>query len=72
VSKLFYSNKPVIGLDISLTGIKVMAIDANKWRVLGYGSLDLDPAAVQKSLNDPEDTYLGESISLAHSEATMQ
>ena len=62
MSKLFYSNKPVIGLDISLTGIKVMAIDANKWRVLGYGSLDLDPAAVQKSLNDPEDTYLGESI----------
>lgn len=62
MAKLFYSSKPVIGLDISLTGVKVMAIDANKWRVLGYGSLDLDPAAVQKSLDDPQDTYLGESI----------
>lgn len=62
MAKLFYNNKPVIGLDISLTGIKVMAIDANKWRVLGYGSLDLDPVAVQKSLDNPTDTYLGESV----------
>lgn len=62
MTKLFYSNKPVIGLDISLTGIKVMAIDANKWHVLGYGSLDLDPSAMQKSLDDPKDTYLTENI----------
>lgn len=62
MAKLFYSNKPVIGLDISLTGIKVMAIDAYKWRVLGYGSLDLDPSAVQKSLDNPDDAYLGENV----------
>ena len=63
MTKLFYSNKPIIGLDISLTGIKVMAIDASKWRVLGYGSIDLDPGAVQKSLDNPENTYLSENIS---------
>lgn len=63
MGKLFYKNKPLIGLDISLTGIKVMSIDANKWRVLGYGSLDLDPAEVQKALDDPEHPYLPDSIS---------
>lgn len=64
MAKLFYTNKPFIGLDISLTGIKVMSIDSKKWRVLGYGSLDLDPAEVQKALDDPESTYLSENIVL--------
>lgn len=62
MARLFYKNKPFIGLDISLTGVKVMSIDPKRWRVLGYGSLDLDPAEVQKSLDDPEHTYLGENI----------
>ena len=60
--KLFYNNKPIIGLDISQTGIKVMAVDPKKWLVLGYGSVDLDPAKVQKSL-DSSDGYLAENIS---------
>jgi type IV pilus assembly protein PilM len=61
MAKLFYKDKPVIGLDISQTGIKVMAIDPKKWSVLGYGSIDLDPAKVQDSL-DSDDTYLSENI----------
>jgi type IV pilus assembly protein PilM len=59
--KLFYKDKPIIGLDISQTGIKVMAVDPKKWLVLGYGSVDLDPAKVQKSL-DSSDNYLAENI----------
>lgn len=62
MSKLFYKSKPLIGLDISQTGIKVMAIDPKRWRVLGYGSLDLDPAKVQASFDHSEDTYLAENI----------
>lgn len=62
MSKLFYKEKPLIGLDISQTGVKVMAIDPKHWLVLGYGSLDLDPAKVQASLDDPEDGYLAENI----------
>lgn len=62
MSKLFFKDKPLIGLDISQTGIKVMAIDPKRWLVLGYGSLDLDPTKVQASLDSPEDTYLDESI----------
>lgn len=59
--KLFYKDKPIIGLDISQTGIKVMAVDPKKWSVLGYGSVDLDPAKVQASL-DGSDTYLGDNL----------
>lgn len=62
MAKLFYKDKPIIGLDISQTGIKVMAVDSKKWLVLGYGSADLDPAKVQKSL-EGGDNYLAENIS---------
>lgn len=61
MAKLFYRDKPLIGLDISQTNIKVMAVDPKKWLVLGYGSIDLDPVKVQKSL-ESKDTYLTESI----------
>ncbi len=61
MAKLFYKDKPIIGLDISQTGIKVMAVDPKKWLVLGYGSVDLDPAKIQKSL-DGNDTYLTENL----------
>ena len=59
--KLFYNDKPLIGLDISQTGVKVMAVDPKKWLVLGYGSIDLDPIKVQSSL-DGDDSYLTENI----------
>lgn len=61
MAKLFYKDKPIIGLDISQTGIKVMSIDRKKMLVTGYGSIDLDPAKVQESL-DSEDGYLARNI----------
>lgn len=63
MSKLFYRNKPLIGLDISQTGIKVMAINASRWHVSGYGSLDLDPSKVQSALENRDDNYLASNIS---------
>lgn len=63
MTKLLYKDAPIIGLDIGQTGIKIMSVDARKWLVLGYGSLDLDPQKVQASLDDPEDKYLTENIS---------
>lgn len=59
--KLFYKDRPIVGLDISQTGIKVMAIDQKKWLVLGYGSVDLDPVKVQASL-DGNDSYLLDNL----------
>lgn len=61
MTKLFYKDKPVVGLDISQTGIKVMAVDPKKWLVTGYGSIDLDPAKVQASL-DGDDSYLTDNL----------
>lgn len=62
MSKLFYKDKPLIGLDISQTGIKIMSIDPKKWLVLGYGSLDLNPQQVQASIDNADDQYLADSI----------
>lgn len=67
MSKLFYKKKPLIGLDIGQTGVKVMAIDPKRWLVLGYGSLDLDPVKVQASLENPDDSYLADNIKLLFS-----
>jgi len=61
VAKLFYKDKPIIGLDISQTGMKVMSVDPKKWLVTGYGSIDLDPAKVQQSLDEGDD-YLTKNI----------
>jgi len=61
VAKLYYKDKPIIGLDISQTGIKVMAVNAKKWLVTGYGSVDLDPEKVHASL-EGDDDYLGTSL----------
>jgi type IV pilus assembly protein PilM len=67
MAKLFYRDKPLIGLDIGQTNIKVMAVDPKKWLVLGYGSIDLDPAKIQKSL-EGHDSYLAESLQTLLSE----
>lgn len=61
MEKLFYKDKPIIGLDISSTGIKVMAIDSKKWLVIGYGSVDLDPGKIKESL-EGDSSYLAENI----------
>jgi type IV pilus assembly protein PilM len=62
--KLFFKDKHPFGLDISQTGVKLMAVDPSKWLVRSFGSLDLDPTKLQKALDstDPEDTFLADSI----------
>ena len=42
MSNIFYKNKPVIGLDVSKTSMRIMSIDKNKMLVHGYGSISLD------------------------------
>ncbi len=67
MAKLFYRDKPIIGLDISNTGIKAMAIDVKRWLVLGYGSIDLDPVKVKESLEGTS-TYVADNIRLLFKE----
>lgn len=59
--RLFLHDKPIAGIDVSPTGIKIMSIDPKKWTVYGYGSIDLDPAELQKSLSEGT-PYLRDSI----------
>ncbi|MBI3494703.1 type IV pilus assembly protein PilM [Candidatus Saccharibacteria bacterium] len=61
MSKLFFQDKPIIGVDINQTGIKVMAVDTSHWTVTGYGSVELDPVEAQKSM-EGDGEYLGENI----------
>jgi type IV pilus assembly protein PilM len=63
MSKYFYKDKPIIGLDINQTSLKVMAISTKKWSVLGYGSIDVDPLKLQQSF-DGDGGYLAEQIKL--------
>lgn len=68
MSKFFYKDKPIIGLDISSTGIKIMSVDAKKWLVSGYASLDLDPIKLKDALEIEDNTYLSDSIKLLQTE----
>ncbi len=61
MNRLFYQDKPIIGVDISSTDLKVMSIDAKHHIVQGYGNLDLDPLRIKKAF-DEEDTYLSDSL----------
>lgn len=60
-SGLFYRSKPIIGLDFSRTGIRVVATDKDKMIVRGYGSVDLDPSKIADDIAQSKD-YLGLKI----------
>ncbi|MFZ1316988.1 MAG: pilus assembly protein PilM [Candidatus Saccharimonas aalborgensis] len=71
--KLFYKDKQPIGLDISQTGLKIMAADPTRWLVEGYGSVDLDPTKVQEVLEgtSTDSTYLIDSMTTLLRENTV-
>ena len=68
MSRLFYKDKPILGLDISHTGIKVMSLDPKKWLVQGYGSIDLEPLKMKEALETAEGTYLTDNLNLLMTE----
>ncbi len=67
MAKFFYKDKPIIGIDISNTGIKIMSVDVKRWLVLGHGATDLDPIKLKESL-EGKSTYLAESLKILISE----
>lgn len=62
MSKFFYKDKPIVGLDISSTGIKLMSVDPKKWLVHGYGSVDLDPTKMREGFENEDSTFLADSL----------
>lgn len=71
MTKLFYKDKPLIGLDISSTDMKIMSIDIERQYVTGYGVTDLDPLQIKKAL-DGEGNYLLSSLTNAYPEKTCR
>ena len=63
MSKLFHKDKPIVGLDISPTSIKLMSIDTRRWSVLGYASVDTNPKDMQSSL-EGDGAYITEQLKL--------
>lgn len=63
MAKIFFRDKPIIGLEISTTGIKVMSIDPKRWLVLGYGSLYMDPLKAKESF-DESSSYLADNLKI--------
>lgn len=61
MSNYFYKDKPIIGLDISQTSLKLMAVNPRKWTVIGYGSIDMDPSKLQQTL-DADGSYLASQL----------
>ncbi len=68
MSKLFSKDTPLIGLDISTSSVRAMSVDAKKWVVNGYGSLDLDPLELKDAIESGKGQYLSENIKLLFSE----
>jgi type IV pilus assembly protein PilM len=58
---LFLHKRPIMGIDISYTYIKIMSIDPEKWRVTSYGSINTDPIKLRQSLTGSS-TYLAELL----------
>lgn len=71
MSKLFYEDKPIIGLDISNTGIKIMSTDPKKWQVHGYGSIDLEPLKVKNAMENANNTYITDNLALLMKEKVI-
>lgn len=59
--KLFLHKRPIMGIDISHTYVKLMSIDSSKWRVTSYGSTNADPVKLRQSLTG-DNTYLADMI----------
>lgn len=61
MSDLFYKTKPIIGLDIDKTSLRVVSVDNSKMLVHGYGTIDLDPSKMRDDSNESQD-YLAEKM----------
>ncbi len=58
MANLFYKDSPLLGFEINNTDMKIMSIDPVRWKVLGYGSIDMEPKKLKTSLEN-NDEYLG-------------
>ncbi len=58
---LFLHHRPLVGIDISHTYVKLMSLTPSKWDVTSYGSINADPVKLRSSLTGSPD-YLVELL----------
>lgn len=68
LSKLFYLEKTITGIDIGQTAIKVMSLDAHLNEVTCFGSVDVDPEKIQDALKNNDESYIVENLTTLLSE----
>ena len=61
MNSVFYRTKPIIGLDFSRTGVRMVSVNREKMLVHGYGSVELDPSKISDNLETSRD-YLTQKI----------
>ena len=61
MNSVFYRTTPIIGLDFSRTGVRVVSVNREKMLVHGYGSVELDPSKISDNLETSRD-YLTQKI----------
>ena len=61
MNNVFYRTKPIIGLDFSRTGVRVVSVNREKMLVHGYGSVELDPSKISDNL-ETSSGYLTQKI----------
>jgi type IV pilus assembly protein PilM len=58
MTKLFYREKSLLGIDIGQTSIKAMAIDQAHGEVTCFGSVDVDPDHIQEAIKESQVEYI--------------
>ena len=62
MSKLFYREKTITGIDIGQTAIKIMSLDAHRSEVTCFGSVDVDPDKIQQVLKETDPSYIIDNL----------
>lgn len=62
LSKLFYREKTITGIDIGQTAIKVMSLDSHKGEVTCFGSVDVDAEKIQAAITDGSADYIIDAL----------
>ena len=62
LSKLFYREKTITGIDIGQTAIKMMSLDTKRGEVVCFGSVDIDPERMQAAIKDGDSAFIVDTL----------
>jgi type IV pilus assembly protein PilM len=69
MNELLYKEQPIVGLEFSQSGFRMMSINTQNWQVLGYGAADINVGKSLRNLNEDDIAKLAKvlkSLTLEH------